>query len=48
VVSGYGHGLSIGEVVQVWKVPAGRYRNYVIPAERTMASARAIFGELTR
>jgi cyclase len=48
VVSGYGHGFSIGEVVEAWKVPAGRYREFTIPAERTTASARAIFGELTR
>jgi cyclase len=48
VVSGFNHGLSLGEVVESWKVPAGKYNGYTAPPERTMASARAIFGELTR
>ena len=48
VVSGFNHGLSLGEVVESWKVPAGKYSGYTAPAERTTASARAIFGELTR
>jgi cyclase len=48
VVSGYGHGLSIGEIVESWTIPAGRYRDYAAPTERTTAAARAIFGELTR
>ena len=48
VVSAFGHGLSITESVDAWKVPAGRYRDYTAPVEQTTASARAIFGELTR
>ena len=48
VVSGFNHGLSLGEVVESWKVPAGKYSGYTAPPERTTASARAIFGELTR
>jgi glyoxylase-like metal-dependent hydrolase (beta-lactamase superfamily II) len=48
VVSGYGHGLSIGESVEGWQVPAGKFHGYTAPADRTTASARAIFGELTR
>ena len=48
VVSGFGHGLSIGESVEGWTVPPGRYTGYTSPAERTTSAARAIFGELTR
>jgi glyoxylase-like metal-dependent hydrolase (beta-lactamase superfamily II) len=48
VVSGFGHGLSIGESVEAWKIPPGKYAGYAAPGDRTTASARAIFGELTR
>jgi cyclase len=48
VVSGFGHGLSIGESVESWTVPPGRYTGYTSPAERTTSAARAIFGELTK
>jgi glyoxylase-like metal-dependent hydrolase (beta-lactamase superfamily II) len=48
IVSGFGHGLSIGESAESWKVPTGRYGGYTAPVERTTAGARAIFGELTR
>jgi cyclase len=47
-VSSFGQGLSIGESVDVWKVPAGKYAGYAAPADRSTASTRAIFGELTR
>jgi cyclase len=47
-VSGFGHGLSIGESVDSWKVPAGKYAGYTAPVDRSTASMRAIFGELTR
>jgi cyclase len=48
VVSAFGHGLSITESVDAWKVPAGKYRDYTAPVGRTTASTRAIFGELSR
>jgi glyoxylase-like metal-dependent hydrolase (beta-lactamase superfamily II) len=48
VVSGFGHGLSISETAESWKVPAGKYAGYTAPAERMTAGTRAIFGELTR
>jgi len=47
-VSGFGHGLSIGESVDSWKVPAGKYAGYTAPVDRATAGTRAIFGELTR
>jgi glyoxylase-like metal-dependent hydrolase (beta-lactamase superfamily II) len=48
VVSGFNHGLSPVEVVESWKVPTGKYAGYTAPADRTTATARTIFGELTR
>jgi glyoxylase-like metal-dependent hydrolase (beta-lactamase superfamily II) len=48
IVSGFGHGLSISETAESWKVPPAKYVGYTAPAERTASGARAIFGELTR
>jgi glyoxylase-like metal-dependent hydrolase (beta-lactamase superfamily II) len=46
-VSGFNHGLSIGEVAGAWKVP-DRYRGYTATPERVNANVQAIFSELTR
>jgi cyclase len=47
VVSGYNHGLSLGEVATGYKLPA-KYRDYTAPPDRVRANVETIFGELTR
>ncbi len=47
VVSGYDHGLSIGEVAAGWKLP-DRYRDFTAPPDRVRANVQTIFAELTR
>jgi len=47
VVSGYNHGLGLGEVAAGWKIP-DRYRGYTAPPERVKANVQAILSELTR
>ena len=47
VVSGYHHGLSIGEVADGWRQP-DRDRDFTAPPDRVKSNVQTIFAELTR
>ena len=46
-VSGFNHGLGVGEVAAAWKLP-DKYRGYTAAPDRITSNVRAIFSELTR
>ena len=47
VVDGFNHGLSVGEVLDRWSLPA-KYAGYRADPQRVRSNVEAIFGELAR